>query len=199
MSNCVRIEDHLHAGVVDDQFLVFDIGILGRPRCGSEVRKSPSDNFMMLALWIAWIFLRLCFRAYSKAKRAIRVEAFSVMIFRLSTTPGTTVVFEPGVKVLGIFADKNHIHIFESRLHAVEVLHRAQVSVEIESLAQAYVDARRARRRQPVASGPFSATLFLRMDSTTPDCMKSAPRRSSSPRAAVGSQSMVTPAAWMIC
>src|ERR1035441_2294153 len=52
--------------------------------------KSPSDIFMMLALWIAWIFLRLNLRAYSKAKREMRVEAFSVMIFRLSTTPGTT-------------------------------------------------------------------------------------------------------------
>ena len=45
---------------------------------------------MMLALWMQWIRLRLFLRAYSKAKRAMRVEAFSVMIFRLSTTPGTT-------------------------------------------------------------------------------------------------------------
>ena len=45
---------------------------------------------MMLALWMEWIFLRLFLRAYSKAKRETRVEAFSVMIFRLSTTPGTT-------------------------------------------------------------------------------------------------------------
>ena len=52
--------------------------------------NSPSDIFMMLALWMAWIFLRLNLRAYSKANLAMRVEAFSVMIFRLSTTPGTT-------------------------------------------------------------------------------------------------------------
>jgi len=45
---------------------------------------------MMLALWMQWIFLRLFLRACSKAKREMRVDAFSVMIFRLSTTPGTT-------------------------------------------------------------------------------------------------------------
>ena len=42
----------------------------------------------MLALWIAVTFLRPALRAYSNANRAMRVDAFSVMIFRLSTTPG---------------------------------------------------------------------------------------------------------------
>ena len=40
-------------------------------------------------------FLRLFLRAYSNAKREMRVEAFSVMIFRLSTTPGTTSCSNP--------------------------------------------------------------------------------------------------------
>ena len=50
-----------------------------------------------------------------------------------------------------------------------------------------------------VASGPFNATLFLRMDSTTPECMKSALGRPVSGRVAISSHWMLTPAAWMIC
>ena len=50
---------------------------------------------MMLALWTAVIRFRPWRRAYSKAKRAIRVEAFSVMILMLSTTPGTTTCSRP--------------------------------------------------------------------------------------------------------
>jgi len=50
---------------------------------------------MMLALWTAVTRLRPCVRAYSKAKRAMRVDAFSVMIFSDSTTPGTTSCSRP--------------------------------------------------------------------------------------------------------
>ena len=52
-------------------------------------RNSPSLSFMMFALWIAVTRLRPFARAWSNANCAIRVDAFSVMIFRLSTTPGT--------------------------------------------------------------------------------------------------------------
>ena len=46
----LRIEHHLHAGVVDDQFLVFDVRILRGHFARVDVKKSPSDSFMMLAL-----------------------------------------------------------------------------------------------------------------------------------------------------
>ena len=49
----------------------------------------------MLALWIAVTRLRPFAAACSKANSAIRVEARSVMIFRLSTTPGTTSCSRP--------------------------------------------------------------------------------------------------------
>ena len=58
-------------------------------------RNRPSLNFMMLALWMAVTFERPSRRAYSKAARAIRMEAFSVMILRLSTTPGITSCSRP--------------------------------------------------------------------------------------------------------
>ncbi len=50
---------------------------------------------MMFALWMAVTFLRPSRSAYSKAKRAMRVEAFSVMTLMLSTTPGTTTCSMP--------------------------------------------------------------------------------------------------------
>ena len=50
---------------------------------------------MMFALWTAVTRLRPWRRAYSKAKRAMRGEAFSVMILMLSTTPGTTMCSRP--------------------------------------------------------------------------------------------------------
>ena len=49
----------------------------------------------MLALWMEWIFLRPCLRAYSNANLAMRVEPFSVMTLMLSTTPGTTSCSRP--------------------------------------------------------------------------------------------------------
>ena len=50
---------------------------------------------MMLALWMAVTRRRPLARAYSKANRAIRVEATSVMILSDSTTPGTTMCSRP--------------------------------------------------------------------------------------------------------
>src|SRR2546425_1254418 len=53
---------------------------------------------MMFALCTAVTFFLPNFRAYSKANTAIRVLAFSVMIFSDSTTPGTTSCSSPEYK-----------------------------------------------------------------------------------------------------
>ena len=53
------------------------------------------QNGMIGCADVAVTFFRPCCRACSNAKRAMRVEAFSVMIFRLSTTPGTTSCSSP--------------------------------------------------------------------------------------------------------
>ena len=50
---------------------------------------------MMFALCTEVTRRRWCFLAYSKANRAIRVDAFSVMILIDSTTPGTTMCSRP--------------------------------------------------------------------------------------------------------
>ena len=49
-------------------------------------------------------------RAYSKANFAMRVEPFSVMIFMLSTTPGTTSCSMTYVFAFSVFADDDEVH-----------------------------------------------------------------------------------------
>ena len=44
----------------------------------------------------------------------MRVDACSVMIFRLSTTPGHDLVLEAGVEVLGVLADDDQIDAAET-------------------------------------------------------------------------------------
>ena len=58
-------------------------------------RKSPSETFMMFALWTAVTCRRPFRRASSKAKRPIRRDATSVTILIDSATPGTTMCSMP--------------------------------------------------------------------------------------------------------
>ena len=75
-------------------------------------------------------------------------------------------VLEPGVEVLGVLADDDEVDALEPALDAGQVLHRPQVGVEIERLAQPDVD---AREPSPigVVTGPFSATLFRLIESSS--------------------------------
>ena len=117
------------------------------------------------------------------------------MIFRLSTTPGTTSCSRPGVEVLGVLADDDQIDALEPRRHARQVPHRPQVRVQIERLAQADVDAREA-----LADG--RADRSLERDLVSPDRCRASSAGSASPvrskattPANCRSQSIETPAA----
>ena len=57
---------------------------------------------------------------------------------------GNDFMLEAGIEVLGVFAHDDDVHVLEARLHAGEVLHGAKIGKEIEGLAQADVNARRA-------------------------------------------------------
>src|SRR4029079_10056512 len=85
----MRIDDELHAHVVDDLVVATRSGY-SAPTSWQHFRNSPSESFMMFALCTVVTRLRPCLRACSKAKRAMRVEATALMILRLSITPGTT-------------------------------------------------------------------------------------------------------------
>ena len=61
-------------------------------------RKSPSDSFMMLALWTAVTLWRPLATAYSKANRAIRSDASRVMILMLSAASRPTMCSMPAYR-----------------------------------------------------------------------------------------------------
>ena len=131
-----------------------------------QSRKRPSESFMMLALWTAVTRLRPCRRAYSKAKRAMRSEAFSVMIFRLSTTPGDHDVLEAAVEVLGVLAHDDQVDLLEAGGDARQRAQRAQVGVEVELLAELHVDRLEALAHLG-GDRALSATQLRRIDSRT--------------------------------
>ena len=61
--------------------------------------------------------------------------------FQAFDDAGNDFVLEAGVEIFGVFADQDDVDVFKSRFHAGEILHRAEVGVEIQSLAQGDVDA----------------------------------------------------------
>ena len=80
-------------------------------------------------------------RACSNANCAIRVDAFSVMIFRLSTTPGTIWCSRPAYRS-SVFSRTMTRSTSENRLvDAGQIPNRPQVGVEIQRLAQPDVHA----------------------------------------------------------
>ena len=95
----------------------------------------------MLALWMEWIFLRPCLRAYSNANLAMRVEPFSVITLMLSTTPGTTSCSRPDVFALRVFAHDDQVDAGPLRFQAGKILDGPEVGEEVEFLAQRDVDA----------------------------------------------------------
>ena len=76
-------------------------------------------------------------------------------------------VLEPGIQVFGVLAHDDHVDALKSRRHARQVPHRPQVGVKIERLAQSDVDAGEALARSASSTGPFSATLWRRIDSSS--------------------------------
>ena len=89
---------------------------------------------MMFALWTAVTFFRPSRRAYSKAKREIRVDAFSVMIFKLSTTPGTTTCSRPAYKTLRVFTNDYQIEFGIAAGNVWQCADGTQVGIQIERL-----------------------------------------------------------------
>ena len=147
----LRVHHQVHARGVDDPLVVGDVGVLARRPSRALSRNRPSLELHDVGLVDRrHASCGRARRACSNANRAIRVDAFSVMIFRLSTTPGTTSCSRPGVEILGVLADDDQVDAGEAARHARQVPDRPQVGVEIERLAQADVHAREAladRRR----------------------------------------------------
>ena len=93
------VHHQVHAGGVDDAVVELHLRVARADTVRAHSRKRPSLSFMMLALWTAVTVLAARAAARTGTRtRAIRVDAFSVMIFRLSTTPGTTTCSRPAYR-----------------------------------------------------------------------------------------------------
>jgi len=97
MSNCrVSITICMQA-LFNDEFFVLDKGNCAAT-ARTDLRNKPSESFIMLACeWHESFFGHAALRIQTQ-NLAIRVEARSVMILRLSTTPGTTSCSRPEYK-----------------------------------------------------------------------------------------------------
>ena len=177
----LRPRHELVAEVVDDAVLELDVR--DRPSATSRAtsRNSPSENFMMLALWAAVTFLRPFSSAYSKADSTIRVGAehrdrldrdAGVLAGRRVELSARNLAqplhlgralleLDAGVQVLGVLADDHDVRLGEARAHALVGLAGPDARVEVELLAQRHVDRAeagadrrggRALDREPVAA-----------------------------------------------
>src|SRR3989442_1998658 len=137
----LRIEHHLHAGVVHDQFLVLDGGMFLRDSADG-LEKQPVAHLHDIGLVNGVDFLA------PAASRVFKGESGDARGGALGDDlqafhdAGNDFMLEAGVEVLGVFAHDDDVHVLITRLHAGEVLHRAKIGKQIEGLAQADVDAR---------------------------------------------------------
>ena len=95
----------------------------------------------------------------------MRVDARSVMIFRLSTTPGTTSCSRPGVEVLGVLADDDQIDALERATARPGRFHTGRRFAYRSSALRSPTLTLVKPSPIGVVTGPLSATLFRRMDS----------------------------------
>jgi len=79
-----------------------------------DLRKRPSESFMMLALWRREFFAAMAQGVFKGKVCDGAWKPFRVMILRLSTTPGNDFVLEAGVQIFGVFPDEHDVHVFQS-------------------------------------------------------------------------------------
>ena len=156
--------------------------------------KSPSESFMMLALWTTVTRLRSFFSAYRKAYSQMREAAPLGDELDALRDARHDHQLEAGVEVLGVLAHDDDVGPLEPRLDAGEAADGAHVGVEIERLAQRDVDGAEA-----LADGRADRALerdaVLRIESST-SCGSVVPVFSATAApASCTSQSMATPAA----
>ena len=149
---------------------------------------------MMFALCTAVTFFLPNFRAYSKANTAIRVLAFSVMIFSDSTTPGTTSCSSPEYKP----------SVFSRTMIKSTSPNRDGTPGRLRTGRRFAYRSRIFRSRTltlsnplpiGVSTGPFNATRFRRTDSMTSSGSDDPDKSCAGPPTTNLSHSIRTPAA----
>ncbi len=143
-----------------------DVGIAARRPSARSCRNRPSLSFMMLALCTAVTRLRPCFtRVVEGELRDARRRRLGDDLQALDHARHH-LVLEPGVEVLGVLADDDEVDVLVARRHRRDVPHRPQVGVEVERLAQPTLT---LVKPPPigVVTGPLSATLLRRIESSS--------------------------------
>ena len=95
---------------------------------------------MMLALWMAWIFLRWCLRAYVKGETRDAGRGLFGDDLQALDYARHDLVLEAGVKALRVFANDDEVDAGIPGRNMGQVLDRTEVGVELELLAQGNVD-----------------------------------------------------------
>ena len=90
-----------------------DVGVACAPPCAQAVEEQPVGELHDVRLVHRGDAACGCClsRVARRRTRRCGVDAVSVMIFRLSTTPGHDLVLEPGVEIFGVLAHDDHVDV----------------------------------------------------------------------------------------
>ena len=159
------VHHQVHAGGIDDAIVELDVGV-ARGHRSRAVEEQAVAELHDVGLVHRGHPLAPAAPRLLEGNTAIRVDASSVMIFMLSTTPGHHHVLEAGVEILGVFADDDEVDVLEARRHRRQVPHRPQVGVEVQRLAQPTLTLVNPLPTG-VVIGPLSAILLRVMDASS--------------------------------
>ena len=122
------LQNHLHAGIVDDELFVFDVGIVGGDGANrleeQAVRKFHDVGFVDGGDFFAAFAFGVFKGELCDARGGALGDDFQAF-----DDAGNDFVFEAGVKVLGVFADEDNVDILKARLDAGHVFYGAEVCV----------------------------------------------------------------------
>ena len=128
--------------------------------------NKPSDSFMMLALWMAWIFLRLVLARILEGKLCDARGRLLGDDLQALDHARHHFVFQAGVQAFGILAHDDEIDIRIARGNVRQIPDGPEVRVQLELLAQRDIDAGNPPPTG-VVTGPFSPTRVRSIDSVS--------------------------------
>ena len=136
----LRIQNNLHASVIDDEFFVLDFGILRGDVTDALEKEAVRELHDVGFVDGVNFFAAFALGIFEGEMRDLRGGFFSDD-FEAFDNAGDDFVFEAGVEIFGVFADEHDVDVLETGFDAGKILDRANVGVEIEGFAQAVVDA----------------------------------------------------------
>ena len=127
----LRIQHHLHAGVVDDHLFVLDVGILRRDVADGFQEKSVRELHNIGFMDGVNFLSAFAFGVLESEVRDLR-GCFFRDDLQAFDDAGNDFVFQSGIEIFRIFANQNDIHVFKTRFHSGKILDRPDIGVKIE-------------------------------------------------------------------